>query len=180
MPFLMLVLAACGGTSVPVRATVTGKVDGAVLTATNAVAFVLNSSAPTVDILISNVADGCGANAADLKSKQVLSLGITSLGGAALAAGDFAVYDQNSGNIPQGTVVFADYHSTNDACRDTTPPNTVGASGHVAVTKMSLGAGGEVQGSFDLILQNGDRLKGTFDAPLCGSTGADAGSAACH
>ncbi len=45
---------------------------------------------------------------------------------------------------------------------------------------MNLAPGGDIQGSFDVVLQNGDRLKGTFDAPLCGDRpdgGADAG---CH
>jgi hypothetical protein len=176
----ILVLAACGGSSVPNRAAVSGKVEGTPLVTTNAVAFAVNGGVPTVDVLISNQADGCGANASDLKSKQVLSLGITSLAGQSLATGDFGVYDQNSGSIPQGIVVFADYHSSNDACGDTTPPNTIGASGHVTVTKLSVAAGGSVQGSFDLLLQNGDRLKGTFDAPVCQSGGADAGAGTCH
>jgi len=46
------------------------------------------------------------------------------------------------------------------------------------VTKMNVSAGGEVAGTFDLLLQNGDHLKGSFDAPLCGDrpdAGADAG-----
>src|SRR4051794_6000464 len=177
----LLLLAACGGSSVPNRATVTGKVEGSAVTATNAAAIVVNSGAyPTVDVLISNAADGCGANAGNLKSKQVLSLGITAFGGTALAAGDYGVYDQASGNLPQGTMALVDYGSTNDGCADTTPPNTLGASGHVKLTSVSLTAGGNVQGEFDLFLQNGDHLKGTFDAPVCGDRpdgGADAG---CH
>ena len=91
----ILALAACGGSSIPNRATVTGKVDGTSITATNAAAVVVNSGAyPTIDVLISNAADGCNANAGNLKSKQVLSLGITSFGGTPLAPGDYGVYDQ--------------------------------------------------------------------------------------
>ena len=174
----LLLLAACGGSG-STRATVSGKVEGTSLNISNSAAFVI-SGRPGVDVLLSNAGDGCEANAANLKSKQVLSLGVTSLGGAALDAGTFGVYDQQSGNIPAGTVVFADYHSTNERCADTTPPNTLGASGKVTLTKVALGAGGEVSGSFDLLLENGDHLKGTFDAPVCGDrpdAGADAG---CH
>ena len=179
---LILALAACGGSSIPNRASVTGKIEGTTpITATNAAAVVVNSGThPTVDVLISNAADGCNANAGNLKSKQVLSLGVTSFAGAPLAAGDFGVYDQQSGSIPQDTMVLVDYGSTNEGCADTTPPNTLGASGHVALSKVSLAAGGSVQGTFDLLLQNGDHLKGTFDAPICGDrpdAGADAG---CH
>ncbi|SRR5260221_3135862 len=177
----VLVLAACGGSSIPNRATVTGAVAGTPLVAQNAAAIVVHGSvAPTVDVLVSNIADGCGADAANLKGKQVLSFGITSLSGSALAAGDFGVYDQQSGTIPSGTVVFADYHSTTAACGDSTPPNTLGASGHVTVTKMNVGAGGEVAGTFDLFLQNGDRLKGSFDAPVCGDLPAGGADAGCH
>ena len=173
------VAAACGGSSSSTRASVIGKVEGAPLLTTNAAAVVLRTTGtPSVDVLISNAADGCAANAANLKSKQVLSLGVTSLNGAGLDAGDFGVYDQQSGNLPSGTVVFADYHSTNATCDDSTPPNTLGASGHVTVTHMGLTPGSNVTGSFDLLLQNGDHLKGTFDAPVCGDqpdAGADAG-----
>jgi hypothetical protein len=177
----ILVLAACGGSSIPNRATVTGKVEGTPLLTQNAAAIVVRTSGtPSVDVLISNVADGCNANAANLGDKQVLSLGVTSLAGSALDAGDFGVYDQQSGSIPSGTVVFADYHSTSAGCADTTPPNALGASGHVTVTKMNVTAGGEVAGTFDLLLQNGDHLKGSFDAPVCGDR-ADAGAdAGCH
>jgi hypothetical protein len=175
----ILLLAACGGSSIPDRAAVTGKVAGTPLLAQNAAAIVVRTSGtPTVAVLISNLADGCNANATNVKDKQVLSLGVSSLSGSALAAGDFGVYDQQSGTIPSGTVVFADYHSSSAGCADTTPPNTLGASGHVTVTKMNPGAGGEVAGTFDLLLQNGDHLKGSFDAPVCGDrpdAGADAG-----
>ena len=177
--FLVL-LAACGGSSTT-RATVSGKVEGTQLKVNNSAAFVVRTTGtPSVDVLLSNVADGCDANAANLKSKQVIPLGVTSLSGAALDAGTFGIYDQQSGNIPQGTVVFGDYHSTTDACDDSTPPNTLGASGKVTLTKVSLAQGGSVTGSFDVLLENGDRVTGTFDAPVCGDRpdgGADAG---CH
>ena len=179
--FIALILAACGGASGGTRASVIGKVDGVPVLATNAAAIVVRTTGtPSIDVLISNAADGCAANAANLRGKQVISLGVTSLTGAGLDAGDFGVYDQQSGNIPKGTVVFADYHSTTGACADSTPPNTLGASGHVTVTHMALAAGQSVTGSFDLLLQNGDHLKGTFDAPVCGDrpdAGPDAG---CH
>ncbi len=127
---LILLLAACGGTSIPNRATVSGKGEGTTLATTSAAAFVVRTSGtPTVDVLLSNIADGCNANAANVRSKQVLSLGVTSLGDDPLDAGDFGVYDQQSGSVPNGTVVFADYHSTTDGCADSTPPNTIGASG---------------------------------------------------
>jgi len=169
----LLLLAACGGSG-STRATVSGKVEGTTLYISNSAAFVI-SGRPGVDVLLSNAGDGCAANAANLKSKQVLSLGVTSLGSGALDAGTFGVYDQQSGNIPNGTVVFADYHSTNETCADTTPPNTLGASGKVTLTKVSSEA---VAGSFDVLLENGDHLKGTFDAPICGDRpdgGPDAG-----
>ena len=108
----------------------------------------------------------------------MLSLGVTSLSGPPIDAGVFGVYDQQSGNVSSGTVVFADYHSTTAACADSTPPNTLGASGKVTVSHLGLTPGQSVVGSFDLLLQNGDHLKGTFDAPVCGDrpdAGPDAG-----
>ncbi|MFN2545857.1 MAG: hypothetical protein ABR567_00340 [Myxococcales bacterium] len=177
---LAVLLAACGGSDLN-RASVSGKVEGTTLNMRNSAAFVVRTTGtPSIDVVLSNVGDGCEATAANLKSKQVLELGVTSLGGALLDAGTFGVYDQQSGNIPQGTVVFADYHSTNETCADTTPPNTLGASGKVTLDRVTLGAGGEVSGTFDLFLENGDHLKGSFDAPVCGD-GPDAGhDGGCH
>ena len=176
----VLLLAACGGSGVS-RASVSGKVEGTALQLTNSAAFVVRTSGtPSVDVVLSNLSDGCAALAANVKSKQAVELGVTSLSGAPLDAGVFGVYDQQSGNIPSGTVVFADYHSTSDTCDDTTPPNTLGASGKVTVSRISLGSGGDVAGSFDLLLENGDRIAGTFDAPV-GPDRPDAGpDAGCH
>ena len=55
----------------------------------------------------------------------------------------------------------------------------LGASGRVTVTRMDVADGG-VAGDFDLLLQNGDRIKGTFDAPMCGQRGAGSADAGCH
>ena len=177
---LLLLAAACGGSSGPQRAAVSGKVGGVAVTATNAAAVALAvGGKPGVDILISNAADACAGNDASLKSRQVLSLGAVSLSGAQVAAGNFAVYDQASGNIPQGNAAFVDWHTSDTRCDDTTPANAVGASGRVTLSRIALdGADAGVSGDFDLLLENGDRLKGTFDAPICAqAVQSDAG---CH
>ena len=177
---ILLLAAACGGSSSAQRAAVTGKVGGVAVTASNAaaVAFTVGGK-PAVDILISNAADGCAGNDANLKSRQSLSLGLASLSGAALDGGDYGVYDQSGGNVPQGDVAFVDWHTSDTACANTTPANAVGASGRVTLSRIALtGADAGVTGDFDLLLENGDRLKGTFDAPLCAS--AVQSDAGCH
>ena len=177
---LAVLLAACGG-STSNRASVSGKVEGTALHMNNASAFVVRTSGtPRVDGVLSTLDDGCAALAANVKNKQVIELGVTSLGGAALDAGTFGVYDQQSGSIPSGTVVFAEYHSTTGTCDDSTPPNTLGASGRVTLTKVSLTAGSDVAGSFDMLLENGDRLSGSFDAPVCGDRPDGGPDAGCH
>src|SRR5437016_4386914 len=178
--FLLAAATACGGSSAAHRAAVSGAVDGVGVTATNAAALIVKTSGtPSVDVVITNAADPCAANDGNLKLKQVLSLGVTSLSGAPLATGNYGVYDQQSGNYPNGNVAFVDWHTTNEGCADTTPPNTLGASGKVTVSHVAIsGAGAGVTGEFDLLLQNGDRLKGSFDAPMCPErTATDAG---CH
>lgn len=62
--------------------------------------------------------------------------------------------------------------STNAACASKTPPNSLGASGRVTASRADLGPDGGVEGSFDVLLESGDRLKGTFAAALCGSRDA--------
>src|SRR5690348_14699237 len=82
---LVLLLAACGGSSSPNRATVSGKVEGTALQMNNAAAFVVRTSGtPSVDVVLSNLNDGCAALAANVKDKQVIELGVTSLSGSAL------------------------------------------------------------------------------------------------
>jgi hypothetical protein len=177
--FLMLA-AGCGGSSAAQRAAVTGKVAGVAVSATNAAAVRLTvAGKPAVDVFITNAADGCAANDANLKSRQLLSLGVVSLSGAPLGGGNYGVYDQAGGNFPQGNVAFVDWHTSDGACADTTPGNAVGASGRVTVSHIALeGADAGVSGDFDLLLENGDRLKGTFDAPLCAA--AVTSDAGCH
>lgn len=177
---LLLLAAACGGSSAPQRAAVTGKVGGVAITASNAAAVPLAlGGKPAVGILISNSADGCAGNDATQKSRQLLSLGLVSFSGAPLDGGNYGVYDQAGGNFPQGDVAFVDWHTSDTACADTTPSNAVGASGRVTLSRIALsGADAGVTGDFDLLLENGDRLKGTFDAPLCAS--AVQSDAGCH
>ena len=66
----------------------------------------------------------------------MISLGVTALSGSGLDAGTYGVYDQQSGNYPNGNVAFVDWHTTNEGCADTTPPNTLGASGKVTVSRI--------------------------------------------
>lgn len=180
MKFLtLLALAACGGATAAPRATVTGKVGGVAVTASNAAAVQFSvGGKPAVDVFITNAADGCAANDAHLASRQTLSLGVAALSGG-LDGGNYAVYDQSSGSAPQGDVAFVDWHTSDLSCANTTPPAAVGASGRVTLSRIALGgADAGVSGDFDLLLENGDRLKGTFDAPLCPS--AVASDAGCH
>jgi hypothetical protein len=175
----LAVAAACGGSAAP-RATVSGSVAGVAVTASNAAAIQLTiAGKPAVDVIITNAADPCAASDSNLKSKQLLSLGIASLSGASLGSGNYGVYDQASGNYPQGNVAFVDWHSSDLNCADTTAPNTTGASGRVTLSGIAFsGADAGVSGDFDLLLENGDRLKGTFAAPLCAS--AASSDAGCH
>src|SRR5436305_15099084 len=130
---VVLLACACGSSGVS-RAVVSGKVQGTQVNVNNAGAIVVKTSGtPTVAVILSNAADGCSGSAANLKNQQYVQLGVTGLTGAAIATGTYPVYDQESGNIPNGTVVFAEYHSTNAACHDATPPNHTRASGKVDV-----------------------------------------------
>src|SRR5216683_4871198 len=104
---ILMVAAACGGSSASERATVTGTVAGVAVTATNAAALVIPiAGKPAVDVIITNATDPCAASNSNLKSKQLLSLGEVSLSGAPLDGGNYGVYDQAGGNYPQGNVAF--------------------------------------------------------------------------
>lgn len=167
---IVLLAAACGGSSssAVVRAHVTGTVDGQPFAAHDSAALVVKRTGtnPTVALLVSNLSDSCAGNDGNRANKQVLSIGITAFTGG-LDAGSFPVYNSASGDAPSGTEAIVEYHSSNDTCQGTTPPNTLGSQGRVTLDSMSLDADGGLKGSFDVILQNGDRLKGTFDAPIC-------------
>ena len=125
---LLLLAAACGGSSGPQRAAVTGKVAGVAVTATNAAAVAFTvAGKPAVNVFITNAADGCAGNDASLRSRQTLSLGVASLSGVPVASGNYAVYDQAGGNVPATNAAFIDWHTSDTSCADTTPANTVGA-----------------------------------------------------
>ena len=175
--------AACGGsTAAPAktRAQVTGTIEGQPFGAHDSAAIVVSGTGKqSVQLLVTNLDDSCGSNSDSFKNKHVLSAGITSSSGALLAK-SYGVYDSASHTIPSGDYVIVEYHATNATCQAATPPNTLGASGRVTLTAANLGADGGLAGDFDIILQNGDRLKGTFESPLCAAPDAGPADAGCR
>jgi hypothetical protein len=172
--FALLMLAACGSSSSH-RASVTGSIAGTPFSASDSAAIVVKRALPqVVDVLVTNLPDSC-AGGGNVKSKQVLELALLATSGT-LDGGSYPVVDSPP---PGGSYVLVNYGSTNASCGDSTPPNSRGASGRVTLTRVDLDGG--VAGDFDIILQSGDRLKGTFDAPICpGRPDAGAADAGCH
>jgi hypothetical protein len=179
---LTILAAACGSKAPagPQRVTMTSPatIDGQPFDAHDAATIKASvNGKQTANLLVTNLSNSCEANAKNLKNKQVLSVGIVPAGND-LTAISYGVFDSASHTIPSGNYAVVEYHATNAICDDSPVPNTLGASGRVTLARVDLGADGGVKGDFDIILQNGDRLKGNFDSPLCGAIpDADAG---CH
>mgnify|MGYP000918034620 CR=1 FL=1 len=65
--------------------------------------------------------------------------------------------------------VEAEFNHVDDDCKATRPNDEEEAtSGSVTLTKVDLSDGGLIEGTFDLVFPpNGERLTGTFRAPVC-------------
>lgn len=167
-------LCACGGSSSPVstRAKITGTVNGETLTISDAALVVGRRASPAfVALQLTNKADSCITSG--YKDLEFMSVGVIST--TTLDAGSFPIYDEESGSAPPAQSAHAELYYAKPDCSTFQPANSKGASGRVTFTRFDLGPDGGAAGSFDVLLQSGDRLKGTFDAPLCPEV-ADAGT----
>jgi len=184
-PVGLVLLCACGGSSssggpdgggADGGVHVTGTIAGVTLELTNAKTVIARRTTPiALGVEITNLADSCFANARNVKNKQQISLYYTA-NSAGLDAGSYGVWNCQDNTTPLG-LFQVEFHTSNGTCDVYAPPNSCGASGRVTLTHADMADAG-LAGDFDVILQTGDRIKGTFTAPVCATTtGTDAG---CH
>jgi hypothetical protein len=173
---LLLLAAACGSSAPPRHASVTGSVAGTPFAGSDSAAVIVRHSAPPIiDVLVTNLPDSCAGNDANVKAKQVLHLAVSTTA-AGLDGGNYAVLDTSQRTLPSGNYAIVEFDTTTTGCAPNNPPNNSGASGRVTLSRVDMDGG--VAGDFDVILQSGDRLKGTFDAPVCPTKPAN--DAGCH
>jgi hypothetical protein len=79
---------------------------------------------------------------------------------------------------PDGNVVGIAYVGTDAQCHEVRSSVSLGTSGTVELTSASAQVGGLLEGSFQVVLETGDALNGSFSAHLCGSP--DAGTGVCQ
>jgi hypothetical protein len=165
-------LGACGGatTSGPggaQKVSVTGTVGGQPLATTDTIAILASGAAfglanrQGVEIAITNVPNTCAVlqRHGDPANATSFSFGVTSTTGL-VAEGTYPVTPGATGSGASGG-----YSTTDAQCNDKLSINA--ASGSVTFTTIS---GSVVEGTFDIVLTDGDHLSGSFNAPVCAFT----------
>lgn len=168
---LALGAAGCGGTSSGggPASTVTGQAGGQAVPTTDTVAVNVTQTLSTstgsvtetsLEVAILNVANTCGILQRHglPASTTALSFGVTTRA-ASIPAGTYSI-----GQTGAFQTVAA-FGTTDASCQ--TKTNETATSGTVILTSVSATT---VAGSFDVKMDNGDHLTGTFDAPVCNFT----------
>jgi hypothetical protein len=172
---LLLSLAACGGGgAAPAAANqVNGTVAGQAIAAKDAIARPLTVkgdafSGTSLSIDVTDWADACGKERRDagtaLGRALWMNLVATDASGTASAASAPGTYRVvATGTPPRGALLADVFYEGNDAaCFPTTEFRA--SSGAVQITAVSAS---RVVGTFDVVLENGDHVTGTFDAASC-------------
>jgi hypothetical protein len=181
---LLLLSTACGGGAALQSANaITGSARGQGFPAVEAVAQAHRpaADAPTSDfpqlliLLTTEQTYACGELFSELpKAARSLSLALTTAAQKTLsvpgATGDFLV-TQAAGT--DGNYAFVTYGESDAQCLPIKSSSLAATTGTVHLTQLS----GIVTGTFDGILESGERVSGSFQAALCQTAGApDAGS----
>jgi hypothetical protein len=163
----LLAIPACGGSSSGGSSSVSGTAGGKSVPTTDTVG-VVGTQTQTVGtqsitiayaaVSITNVANTCSAieghhNPANTSS---LSFVVASSAGTSIAAGTYAI------GATTTTQVSANYGTTNAACAANIAERAT--SGTIKLTTVSSTT---VQGTFDVTMDNGDHLSGSFTGPVC-------------
>ena len=172
--------AACGGGS-SASATFTGTIHGqnfAPKEAISATTAISSGSTSTIGVIVvANNTGLCHDVAANQTPKNLAGLLLTvgdvntSTGAstAPTAPGVFTI----SSSSAQPKSAFVAFEVTDASCKDISAQDAVGASGTVTLTSVS---GGAYAGSFDVVMDSGDHVTGSFSATNCASIGALFGS----
>lgn len=169
---------ACGGAVTPTdltgSASFNGTVHGKPVTATDASSAVVQGNVSGVvvqsaGILISSAPGICStlASGKQPKSWQYLALGAAEQQGSTIgpprSPGAFTII---TGPTTETRIAVAQFHETDASCTDLGAAGDASAvSGTVTLTTVGL----SYAGSFDLMLDTGERVSGLFKAPGCGA-----------
>jgi hypothetical protein len=165
-----LALSACGGaTSGGASSTVTGQAGGQPVPTTDTVGIIQTVTVPTpsgtvtensVEVAILNIPNTCAIlqRHGEPANIRALALGVAAQGGS-VQTGTYTIGTTSTVHVN------ASFVTTDAACTNQISEN--GTSGTVTFTSISASA---IQGSFDVRMNTGDHLTGTFDAPVCNYT----------
>jgi hypothetical protein len=181
------VMSACGGSTSDSgggSTTVKGQAGGQAVPATDTFAIVGGVSGTTttgatytqanVSILITNIANSCGLVQRHGDAPNTTTLGLlVQVVGSSVPTGTYPITAPAGVDAPGATSYF---RTTDADCSWKT--NEIAASGSITLTAVS--STGDVWGTFDVTMSNGDHLTGSFDAPVCAaSLVGDGGAPVC-
>ena len=157
----VVLVAACSTTPDTGQAAVSGTVGGSPFTVGDAIVVVDGAHAKLV---ISSAADTC-ADVRDGIARQnlrVLLLEVTDAADPALIAGSYNTFTSDT---PPTLSALFESHLNDAQCAVTyvPPPDGIGDG----IVTVSAVAGGTVDGTFDMILDGGEHITGTFHPAAC-------------
>lgn len=150
------------------KARVDGKVKGHAIEGRDAIAYTMPAY-QGMRILIADQGGLCGKvwkSDYRIRGVKALQIVIAEDRGAPKASGEFLINDGSSARF-----AVAGYVAYDDQCKEleggVDDADTGATAGKIELTDLDMQPGGHVAGTFQLELRSGDKLSGTFDAPIC-------------
>ena len=171
---ILLAAAACGGGGA--SATFTGTIDGQTMRPTDAISSpatvgFTSGTAPVAAIVIADAGGLCTRLAANLepKSSRVLVLFLADVNGATGAiqvpsgTATHLLFTVGSG-APPAHFAVASFGVNDASCRQIASQSATAVSGTVTLTGNANGA---YAGTYDLVFDSGDQVRGSFHTAAC-------------
>ena len=170
---LFLLAGACGGGDSS-GGSLSGTIHGQsfmIQDVISAVVTITPPGSPTLHeavIVMANAKDLCAdaMSSTEHPNEKAVVIQLTDINGTTsntpTASGTYSVY-QGSGT-PPAKAAFFDVSVSDATCKDVTAQSATGASGTVTLSSLS---GNRFSGNFDLVLDSGDHVTGSFDPREC-------------
>ena len=174
---LLVSVCACGGGGSSAPGTVTGTIHGqpfAVKDAISASVTFTDTTTGTTSsqaaIFLTSTANACAdfTNNIQRKSEKAFVVGVATITGSTVAAptatGAYTVFNPNGGGAPPAMAALVNAVATDATCMSDTANSATGTSGTVTLTTINNGV---FDGKFDITLDSGDHVTGSFSPEGC-------------
>ena len=173
---LLVSVCACGGGGSSSPGSVTGTIHGqkfAIVDAVSASVTFTDAQTGTTSsqaaIILTSTPNACQDLAGNIErmNEQLFVLGVATITGTTVAAptatGAYTVFDTNSGTAPPPMAALVNAIATDTTCMSTAN-SANGTSGTVTLTTIN---GNTFDGKFDVTLDSGDHITGSFSPEAC-------------